>query len=698
MPRRSYTEIIRQRRVATSAPEPAADPAAQVERINELTRTARTSWFGLLSYLAFVGVTLLGVEDADFFITERQTDLPLVGVSIPTVQFFWVAPFLGASLYAYFHFHLLKLYEVLGSASVDGQMPLSDRVTPWLITDFALAWRKGALTRRPMRWLALGVALLLAYLAGPIVLGSFWYRSWPYHHEWLTVLGCGIPFLVALYAGMASWAHMQRLVSQRRRRLTVNLGLRVIYVTLAICVMALGWFTTEGSLERYMRHTYKLSLFDRSFEHGPFFNEPIEYRISESRELIVDNPAHDHWWGNPILDTLLYPANLAGVDFVGVPDGWREHDTALAAFRAQWCDLHGIPEAACGLPNPWDLYQSVAQIPLAEATFDWCNERILFPSEGVGDRCYAEPETQALIAQARLDWCGETILVTTADFGRRCTTRFEELDRRFWAAWETEWQVHIDRLTQRDLSGADLRRAILVGAQMQGMNLQGARLHEADLSTAQVQGARLDEVQMHMAILTGAQMQVSTLYSAELQGANFAGAQMQGANFREAQMQGAQLPSARMQGAIFISAQLQGADFSISELQGANFSHTQMQTANLFRAGMQGTILFRAEMQAANLSEALMQGTSLRFAQLQGANLVGAQMSEGTLASANLRGAAIGRVDDTTLSSLQSHRNWTEVFHNDSSLEYTDFITSWRAFAADLDPPVTIAPDYNRTD
>ncbi len=49
---------------------------AQIARINELSQLARTAWFSLLGYLVFVGITLLGVKDADFFVPSRQTDLP----------------------------------------------------------------------------------------------------------------------------------------------------------------------------------------------------------------------------------------------------------------------------------------------------------------------------------------------------------------------------------------------------------------------------------------------------------------------------------------------------------------------------------------------------------------------------------------------------------------------------------------------
>ncbi len=91
-----------------------ADPKAQIERINQVSAMARTSWIALLGYLAFVGVTLLGVEDADFFVPTRQTRLPLVGVDIPTASFFIFAPILAAALYVYLHIILLKLWDAIG--------------------------------------------------------------------------------------------------------------------------------------------------------------------------------------------------------------------------------------------------------------------------------------------------------------------------------------------------------------------------------------------------------------------------------------------------------------------------------------------------------------------------------------------------------------------------------------------------------
>jgi hypothetical protein len=72
---------------------------------------ARTSWLALLAFLAYIGITLLAVQDPDFFVPSRRTDLPLVGISIPTFSFFLFAPPLAAALYIYLHIHLLRLWD-----------------------------------------------------------------------------------------------------------------------------------------------------------------------------------------------------------------------------------------------------------------------------------------------------------------------------------------------------------------------------------------------------------------------------------------------------------------------------------------------------------------------------------------------------------------------------------------------------------
>ncbi len=66
-------------KVAQEIQDTANTEAHALERVDTITRNARAIWFGLLGALIFAGVTLLGVEDIDFFGVDRSTKLPLIG-------------------------------------------------------------------------------------------------------------------------------------------------------------------------------------------------------------------------------------------------------------------------------------------------------------------------------------------------------------------------------------------------------------------------------------------------------------------------------------------------------------------------------------------------------------------------------------------------------------------------------------------
>ena len=230
-------------------PKPSPAGPDPLERIETLTRTAKANWLGLLAYLAFVGVTLMGVRDADFFMTERQTDLPLIGVKVPTNLFFYIAPGLGAMLYIHLHLYLMKLWRALGELSLS-EAPVGERIAPWIVSDMALGRRAGAMAPYPLRRLAGGVAFVSIFLAGPAVLAGFWWRSMPKYDELLTVVFCGLPLFAVLITMSESLRALRR-AGAPTPEMTRTLG-RGWYV-FAASLSGLGWMTTEGTLEAYAR-------------------------------------------------------------------------------------------------------------------------------------------------------------------------------------------------------------------------------------------------------------------------------------------------------------------------------------------------------------------------------------------------------------------------------------------------------------
>jgi len=95
-----------------------------------------------------------------------------------------------------------------------------------------------------------------------------------------------------------------------------------------------------------------------------------------------------------------------------------------------------------------------------------------------------------------------------------------------------------DRNRALDLSGTDLRRALLGRANLRQVQLSRAHLEGADLRNANLEKAVLVGAHLEDAILEG-----SNLYGADLRGAQFRGANLSHANFADAHLEGVDLTS-----------------------------------------------------------------------------------------------------------------------------------------------------------
>ena len=194
--------------------------------------------------------------------------------------------------------------------------------------------------------------------------------------------------------------------------------------------------------------------------------------------------------------------------------------------------------------------------------------------------------------------------------------------------------VLVDRiLTQNDLSprlvnsvraGKDRENAL---REIVGLNLMGR-----DLRCSVFAMSVLPKADLRFALLEGADWS-----SVQLQQGDLRGAYLRNANLREAELQGADLRTAHLQRSILIQAKLVGASLIDAKLNGADLRETQMQGVILDRAQLQGVALNNAKLQGASLEAAELQGADLSGAQLQGANLLGAKLS-----GAKLSGAQVG--------------------------------------------------------
>ena len=310
-----------------------ANRKAQIERINQVSAMARTSWIALLGYLAFIGVTLLGVEDADFFVPSRQTQLPLVNVSIPTASFFIFAPILAAALYIYLHIILLKLWDAIADANtprIDGH-PLGDHLNPWLVNDWALTRKAAALhprppAPRPRQRRQLPPRLGRRPRSSSPSSGGVHARA----RRWLTLLLAAC-FLIALAAGLTGWR------------------------------TARAWLAAPARPAPPEAHPPALP---RAFlvvfapphrASAPAGANPRRPRPpTPSIWALAAGSSPSSPWSAPPGPRRAHPplarADLASVELVALPEGWRDWETARTAFRETWCSAKGLDMAVCGQP------------------------------------------------------------------------------------------------------------------------------------------------------------------------------------------------------------------------------------------------------------------------------------------------------------------------------------------------------------
>jgi len=200
------SDKLKRRRLGRAKQPRASDEQVekQLAYVAEVSKNARTTWFGLIALMLFCGVTLLDVEDRGFFEYGASTQLPLINVSVPTENFFWAAPLLVTGLYTYLHLYLDKLWRAL--ARLDDEIedrPVTEVVYPWLISDTALEMRRGI--ERGRYWTLKRMATLsLCWFVGPSVMILFWIKSWAAHENLMTLLiGAQLAWLLILAA--LSW-------------------------------------------------------------------------------------------------------------------------------------------------------------------------------------------------------------------------------------------------------------------------------------------------------------------------------------------------------------------------------------------------------------------------------------------------------------------------------------------------------------
>lgn len=553
------------RRRAQSRPI-ARDTARDIARINELTRVGRANWFGLLAYLTFVMITILGVKDADFFVTTRQTQLPIVGVAIPTFDFFIFAPVLAAALHVYLHLYIRKCTEALAQVAPQYKgAPIEDAISPWLLNDLVLRERldRGGpdpIRRRPMDWLATVTGMLLIWVAGPYTLLYAWVQSLGARDEGISAT-IALCFAFSIYASLASWVKLRGdlgrrwLAGPRTRAAAFALacGVGIIHGGLSVGL-------TEGGVDRLRDPALR----------PDWTNGPMAAAI-----LSLPLPYPD-WMRTP---PYYAGADLAGHRFAALPPAEIDPDIARHRFRVDWCRRNDLDPAIC------DRSPSQNHSPSAQT---W---------------------------ERRVLWCQST--GHTAANG--CLAYFSSIEQEFNDEWDSYRRAVLAALPKPDFSGQDLAYANLSHAALPGVTLTGAELRQADLSYTQMERVSLDEARMpklraEATNLRAASLQWSTLDHGFLVTADLAQANLHSSSAIQTTFLASVLFQANMfnltaPGVNFTQSDLREANLSSSDLTGATFTDAKLNLTDLSDSRARGSVWSRTA-----LSLSLVQGADLRGA------------------------------------------------------------------------------------
>ncbi len=538
--------------------------------VEEISTNARTIFLAMLLGCVYSWLAIATTTHARLLTNSASSPLPVIQTEIPIVGFYWTAPLILFTFYAYFHLYLQRLWEGLAKLPAvfpDGRA-LHERAYPWLLNGLVRAHFRHLRTQRTLlSRLENAVSIALAWWVVPFTLLWFWVSYIP-RHDWN-----GTAFHVALLVlsvGAAIMVH-RHAVRTLRGLPTDFLWMRpwsdartyqsVAALVIGAVLSGLSYGAIDGV------RTKERVLFDPRTWVPPAF-ELIGYSaFAELREADVSTK----------------PSDYSRID------DQERRDASVKGASLRGADLRYADAGRAFLINA----------DLRDANLQGANLE--------GAQLQGANLEDAQLQAAKLG--GANL--------QEANLRFAELQGA---------GLRGAKLQEANLSKANLQEADLEGAQLQGAKLGAASLQKANLQLANLQGADLGDANLQEADLVRARLQDASLYHANLQGANLGRANLQGAKLGAAKLQKANLLGANLQGAKLGAASLQKANLHLANLQEADLWRARLQEADLSEAQLQGAKLVQARLQGAKLRFANLQKADLRGANLQGANLGGANL------------------------------------------------------------------------
>ena len=496
--------------------------------LNDAAGKASVLWTTFITFELYLAIAFGSVKHRDLFL-ETPIKLPLLGVDLPLVGFFVVAPTVLVIFHFYVFLQLLALaakanyYDMLlrqVTSDTSDRQYLRQRLDSFFVLQSLVGPTEqrtgfGGFSLRLIAWITLVGVPVLILLQGQVTF-------LPYHREWVVSLQ-----RVAVLIDLAVIWYFWKRVRSDNQPIVARVPSKawpIFGAAASVCVflLSVGVATFPG---------------ERADEHIPDIRIiPTTWRPHWSKK--------DDW------------ISLHDLLFAGEADEVSGRARSLFSNRLVLTDQTFVdPDKLDNI----DVSHSFRGRDLRHAVLNGADLR---KADFTGAMLNGAGFWGSKLQNARFD----------------CT--IERKDResagRRWPDDGCTWLqgATLDRanLQGASFTGAQLQRASLTKAQLQGALLPGAQLQGSSLPFARLQGAWLVGAQLQGALLHGAELQGATLDRAELQGADLQKAQLQGASLEEAQLQGASLEEAQLQVASLVGAQLQGASLDGTQLQGASIA------------------------------------------------------------------------------------------------------------------------------
>ncbi len=572
---------LRQRRLALLAAPTKAAPDAQalLDAANDASQTVAVLHVAFMAVCAYVLVIVFGTTDLDLLMGGNNVNLPVIDVAVPIVGFYAVAPYLVVLM----HLNLLLQLQLLSrklfafdaaTPAEEGVGGLRDRLHIFPYT-YYLVGRPGAVVGG-LLGLVVSVTLIMLPLATLLALQltflAYQAEGITWAQRFAVFLDVGL--LVALWPVILdpsddwkAWWHRTIAAHLPRKRAWLAVIVLLIGVALVLFAATPDLFTVGLILG--VAAPLLLFVLGGGFPDKRVRRTIVLFAVLLGLLAVI-------WvlmWGSANSLPTLQPAIPVALFLGALPLAFFWHPTAPHA-RGNLALLSALvlaPLLTLSLMvdgEGWETAAVAAQKPLL--AWRW------FTHSYKRDRCTSIDGTALscfiLAEQRRLDLNEQVLFAKPLNPELRAALRAGN-------GLENKDKLEPIFLVNRSLRHAQMRSALLVGAdlrraQLQGADLSGARLQGADLSEAQLQGVESRAAQLQGADLSEAQFQLADLLVAQLQGADLSGTQLQGAFLYEAQLQGADLRGARLQGADLSESTLyvndDPAQSDLMDVRGAN--------------------------------------------------------------------------------------------------------------------------------